>query len=375
MSEARPLRVAVVGSGPAGFYAAGALLASEDASVEVDLIERLPTPWGLVRLGVAPDHPNIKVRLARLREDRHSSPGFRFLGNVSVGEDVTHEELTRALRRGRVRGRGADRPAAWASPARTSPARGPRRRSWPGTTATPTSRTSSVRPRLRAGRRGRERQRRRRRGAHAGADCRASSRRPTRRTRRSRRSSVLARAGDRRARPARPGAGGVHQRPSSSSWPSWPAPTCIVDPADLELDPSSEAALADDSMAQRNLAVLRETAATAPSGKPRAIRLRFCASPAAILGDGRVEAVEIVRNELVDDGRGGLRASPTEDREVIPCGAVLRSVGYRGVPLPGVPFDEQRGMIRTRAAASSTRPGGPSRASTPPARSSAGRAA
>ena len=55
------LRVAVVGAGPAGFYAAGALLASEDPPVEVDLIDRLPTPWGLVRLGVAPDHPNIKA--------------------------------------------------------------------------------------------------------------------------------------------------------------------------------------------------------------------------------------------------------------------------------------------------------------------------
>ena len=88
----RPLRVAVVGSGPAGFYAAGGLLASDDPDVEVDMIERLPTPWGLVRLGVAPDHPNIKA-VSRAFEKIASQPGFRFFGNVDVGSDVTHDEL------------------------------------------------------------------------------------------------------------------------------------------------------------------------------------------------------------------------------------------------------------------------------------------
>src|SRR6476620_1519440 len=85
------LRVAVVGSGPAGFYAAGALLAA-DVPVEVDLLERLPTPWGLVRLGVAPDHPKIKS-VSRAFEKIALQPGFRFLGNVEVGRDVSHAEL------------------------------------------------------------------------------------------------------------------------------------------------------------------------------------------------------------------------------------------------------------------------------------------
>src|SRR5262245_42464976 len=88
-----PLRIAVVGSGPAGFYAAGALLAAEEP-VEVDLIERLPTPWGLVRLGVAPDHPKIKA-VSRVYERIAMQPGFRFLGNVEVGRDVTHDDLVR----------------------------------------------------------------------------------------------------------------------------------------------------------------------------------------------------------------------------------------------------------------------------------------
>ena len=89
-----PLRVAVVGSGPAAFYAAAHLLASEAPRAEVDLLERLPTPWGLVRLGVAPDHPNLKT-VSRAFEKIAQRPGFRFLGNVEVGKDVTHDELTR----------------------------------------------------------------------------------------------------------------------------------------------------------------------------------------------------------------------------------------------------------------------------------------
>ncbi|HZC31459.1 MAG TPA: FAD-dependent oxidoreductase, partial [Gaiellaceae bacterium] len=86
-----PLRVAVVGSGPAGFYAAGALL-SADTPVEVDMIERLPTPWGLVRLGVAPDHPKLKS-VSRAFERIAAQEGFRFLGNVEVGRDLTHDDL------------------------------------------------------------------------------------------------------------------------------------------------------------------------------------------------------------------------------------------------------------------------------------------
>src|SRR6266511_1122654 len=92
MSEAQ-LRVAVIGSGPAGFYAAGSLL-DADLPFEVDMIERLPTPWGLVRLGVAPDHPKIKA-VSRAFERIAAHPGFRFFGNVAVGRDLTHEDLVR----------------------------------------------------------------------------------------------------------------------------------------------------------------------------------------------------------------------------------------------------------------------------------------
>src|SRR5436853_7098286 len=87
------MRVAVVGSGPAGFYAAGALL-SADPPAEVDMFERLPTPWGLVRLGVAPDHPKLKS-VSRAFERIAERPGFRFVGNVEIGRDLAHDDLVR----------------------------------------------------------------------------------------------------------------------------------------------------------------------------------------------------------------------------------------------------------------------------------------
>jgi ferredoxin--NADP+ reductase len=120
----------------------------------------------------------------------------------------------------------------------------------------------------------------------------------------------------------------------------------IVDPAELQLDPASEAALeADRARARRNVDILRELAAREPAGKPKRLVLRFCVSPVQILGEGMVEAIEIVHNELVAADDGSIRAVPTSRLEVIPCGIVLRSVGYRGVALPGVPFDEGRGVI------------------------------
>jgi ferredoxin/flavodoxin---NADP+ reductase len=128
-----------------------------------------------------------------------------------------------------------------------------------------------------------------------------------------------------------------------------PGADIVVDPAELELDPASEEELAAAApIVRRNMDLLRDFAAREPAGKPRRVVLRFRRSPVAILGDGRVEAVEVVRNELVPDEGGRLRAVPTDDRDVIPCSLVFRSVGYRGVGLPGVPFDERAGVIPNR---------------------------
>ena len=89
-----PLRVAIIGSGPSGFYAADYLQKQADLTVEIDLIERLPTPYGLVRGGVAPDHPKIKS-VTKVYEKIATSPGFRFYGNVELGKDLTHDDLLR----------------------------------------------------------------------------------------------------------------------------------------------------------------------------------------------------------------------------------------------------------------------------------------
>src|SRR3954452_2567524 len=87
-----PLRVAIIGSGPSGFYAAGHLLKAKDLEVQVDVFDRLPTPWGLVRGGVAPDHPNIEA-VSRVYEKTAQHPEFRFYGNVEFGRDVSYEDL------------------------------------------------------------------------------------------------------------------------------------------------------------------------------------------------------------------------------------------------------------------------------------------
>ena len=118
----------------------------------------------------------------------------------------------------------------------------------------------------------------------------------------------------------------------------------VVDPAELELDAPSEASLDQDTNSKRNMEVLREFAVREPTGKPVTVRLRFLASPVALHGDEKVESIELVRNKLEEqDGR--LVAVPTDERETLECGLVFRSVGYRGVELPGVPFDEGSGTI------------------------------
>ena len=87
-----PLRVAIIGSGPAGFYTAEHLLKREELTVEVDVFDRLPTPFGLVRAGVAPDHPKIKS-VIRVYEKTAAREGFRFFGNVEIGREITVADL------------------------------------------------------------------------------------------------------------------------------------------------------------------------------------------------------------------------------------------------------------------------------------------
>ena len=313
LSRVDPLRVAVVGSGPAGFYAASALLAS-DLPVEVDLIERLPTPWGLVRLGVAPDHPNIKA-VSRAFEKTAAQPGFRFFGNVEVGRDVTHDEL-RGLYDAVVYSVGAqtdrrlgipgeDLPGSWAATEFVAWYNGhpdfqelefdlSHERAvviGNGNVALDVARMLALTPDELA---------------------------PTDTT-----DEAIA---------AINGAGVreilvVGRRgPVQAAWTpvevgelgELAGADIVVDPADLELDAASAAELeAAPPTVKRNVEHLRDYAARTPAGKPRRIRLRFFASPVAIHGDGqgRGDRARPQRAGRRTGGRDGrARDDPLRDR-------------------------------------------------------------
>jgi ferredoxin--NADP+ reductase len=335
-----PLRIAVVGSGPAGFYAAGALLDAE-ASVEVDMIERLPTPWGLVRLGVAPDHPKLKT-VSRAFERIALKPGFRFFGNVEVGRDLSPGDLTRlydavvyafgAQTDRRLGIPGEDLPGSWSATELVAWYNGhPDFQELEfdlnveravvignGNVALDVARMLALTPEELA---------------------------PTDTT-----DPAIEAIG---ASPIREIVVVGRRGPAQASWTTQElkeigelaGADVAVDPAELELDPASVASLEHDSNSQRNMEVLRGFAGREPTGKAVTVRLRFLASPVAIHGGDRVESVELVRNRLEEQG-GRLIAVPTDEHETLECGLVFRSVGYRGVGLPELPFDERRGTIR-----------------------------
>jgi ferredoxin--NADP+ reductase len=324
------LRVAVVGSGPAGFYAAGALLAAE-LPVEVDMIERLPTPWGLVRFGVAPDHPKIKS-VSRAFEKIALQPGFRFLGNVEVGRDVSHDELLEHYD-AVVYAVGAQTDRQLGIPGEELPG------SWPatelvawynghpdfqelefdlsgeravvignGNVAVDVARMLALTPEELAGTD----------TTDAAIDAFNGSG--------IREIVMVGRRGPAQA---------AFTTPELAELGELAGADVIVDPADLE------GAEPTDTNSERNLAVLREYAAREPSGKPKRLVLRFFRSPTAIFGEAKVEAVELERNSLDES----MRAVATGEKELLECDVVFRSVGYRGVELPGVPFDERSGTI------------------------------
>ena len=122
----------------------------------------------------------------------------------------------------------------------------------------------------------------------------------------------------------------------------------VVDPAEVELDELSRAFLESDEAAdittRKNVEILTEFAQRPLEGKPKKIILRFLRSPVELQGEGKLEKVIVGRNELVEKD-GALRAKDTGEREELECGLVLRSVGYTGIPIEGVPFDEKRGLI------------------------------
>ena len=341
MSADTPLRVAVVGSGPAGFYAAGALLGG-DVSAEVDMFERLPTPWGLVRLGVAPDHPKLKS-VSRAFERIAERPGFRFLGNVEVGSDVTHADLVAlydaviyavgAQTDRRLGIPGEDLPGSWSATEFVAWYNGhPDFQQLPfdlnvesavvignGNVALDVARMLALTPEELGP------------TDATDASIAAIGEAPIRDI------VVVGRRGPAQA---------SFTTPELQELGELADADVIVDPDDLELDAASEASLESDTNARRNIDVLRGFCRRARTEKAKTLRLRFLLSPVAIHGTDRVESIELVHNRLEQDERGRLVSVPTGEFETLSCGLVFRSIGYHGVALPDLPFDERRGTIK-----------------------------
>ena len=342
-TEENPLRVAIVGAGPSGFYAAEHILKDGDVHAQVDLFDRLPTPFGLVRGGVAPDHPKIKS-VIRVYEKTAARDGFRFFGNVKVGHDIEVEDLERlyhaivftvGCETDRQLGiPGEDLPGSHAATsfvgwynAHPDYAEG----EWDlsceravvignGNVAMDVARMLALTD---------HELRQTDTADHA---IEMLDRKGIREI------VVLGRRGPAQA---------AFTNPEIKELGEMEDADVIVDPDDVELDPASAAYLESDEADKTtrvNVETLREFSQRRPEGKRQRIVLRFLASPVEIKGDGKVESIVVGRNELVEEG-GSLRAKDSGEREELECGLVLRSVGYTGVPIEGVPFDEKRGLI------------------------------
>jgi ferredoxin--NADP+ reductase len=330
-------RVAIVGAGPAGAFTAALLLRAR-GDVEIDMLERLPTPWGLLRAGVAPDHQEIK-RLEDTFERQTLARGCRFLGNVEVGTDVSHAELmehytavvyaTGAQTDKSLGIPGEDMPGSWAATEFVAWYNGhPDYRELEFDLSSPRAVVIG--------------------NGNVAADVtRILTRSPDELARTDVADHALEALRESRIEEVVVlGRRGPAQAAFTSAELRELGRLDGVDihVEDAELDPVSRAWLDEEGTftARKNVELLSEFAAGAPAGGSRRIDLRFLRSPARIRGDGRVEAVDVGRNEITRGDDGTLRARAVDGPvETIECGLVLRSVGYRAVPLPDVPFDER----------------------------------
>jgi ferredoxin--NADP+ reductase len=333
-------RIAIVGAGPAGAFAAASLLRSA-GDAEIDLFERLPTPWGLLRGGVAPDHQEIK-RLEDTFDRETFQRGCRFLGNVEVGVDVTHSDLMRhytavVYATGAQTDKslgipGEELPGSWAATEFVAWYNGhPDYRHMEfdlsaeravvignGNVAADVTRMLTLSP------------------AELERTDVADHALEALRDSRIEEVVVLGRRG-----PAQAAFTSAELRELGHL----DGVDLRVDGADVELDAVSREWLAEEGTftARKNVELLRDFAARpALTDARRRIELRFLCSPVEIRGTANVESIDVSRNEIVRTDDGALRAqSVGEGVETIECGLVLRSVGYRAVPLPDVPFDER----------------------------------
>ncbi|BBX99706.1 FAD-dependent oxidoreductase [Mycobacterium seoulense] len=344
----RPYHVAIVGSGPSGFFAASSLLkaadAAEDIDVAVDMLEMLPTPWGLVRSGVAPDHPKIKS-ISKQFEKTAEDPRFRFFGNVVVGEHVQSSELAERYD-AVVYAVGAQSDRALNIPGEDLPgsvaavdfvgwynAHPNFEQATPdlsgaravvvgnGNVALDVARILVTDPDML--------------GVTDIADHALDSLRPCG----VEEVVILGRRG-----PLQTAFTTLELRELGDL----EGVDVIVDPAQLEGITDEDEAAADKTT-KLNIKVLRDYAARAPRPGHRRIVFRFMTSPIEIKGEGRVERIVLGRNQLVTDENGRVSAKDTGEREELPVQLVVRSVGYRGVPTPGLPFDDKSATIPNTA--------------------------
>ena len=340
-SAERPLRVAVVGSGPSGFYAAEALFKS-DLTVQVDMFDRLPTPFGLVRGGVAPDHPKIKS-VTKVYDKVAQHERFLFLGNVNIGNDITVEELrqyydailfaTGAETDNHLGIPGEDLPGSHTATEFVGWYNGhPDYRDrvfdlsrevaviiGQGNVAMDVSRIlAKTADELR--------------GtdiAQHALDALAESK--------VREIHLVGRRGPVQAKFTTPELRELGELAECD---------IIVRHEDLALDQASQAELdfADNVNAKKNMVELRAFAERTTAGKKRRYVMHFLKGPVELRGPARVESIALELNKL-QGNPFTTRAVGTGVIEEIACGLVFRSVGYRGVPIPSVPFDDARGVI------------------------------
>jgi len=336
-----PLRVAVIGSGPAACYAAEEILGQRGLAAEVDMFERLPTPGGLVRFGVAPDHQDTKGAADAFSRTMKRN-GFRLFLNTEIGAGVSLEELRQryhavVVAAGAMGDRqlgvpGEDLPGshsatefvAWYNghpdfSARTFDLSAERAVIiGNGNVALDVARILTSNPDDLA---------RTDIADHALAQLRESKIREV---------VVVGRRGPTEAAFSVPELIGLSQTPGVD---------IVVRPDELVVDDATAVRIGDpaSSVPWYKVKLLEELGNGAPV-QERRIVLRFLASPMEVVGDGWVERVRLTRNRLVErDGR--VVAEATGDTEELACGVVFRSVGYRGQSMVGLPFDDDRGII------------------------------
>jgi ferredoxin--NADP+ reductase len=343
-TEQNPLRVAIVGSGPAGFYTAEHILKHEGTHAEVDMFDRLPTPYGLVRFGVAPDHPKIKS-VIRVYEKTAARPEFRFFGNVEVGTDVSVDEL-RERYQAVVFAYGTQTDRHLGIPGEKLAGSHPATEfvNWynahpdfadrefdlscervvvigNGNVAADVARMLALTP---------DELGETDTADHAIEAFNAASVKEI---------VVLGRRGPAQA---------AFTNPEVRELGEMVDADIDVDPGEMELDELSREWLDSDDADptnRRNVDIFTDFSQREPEGKNKKIVMRFLRSPVEIQGDGKVERIVVARNELQRDESGKIRAVDTGEREEIECGMVLRSIGYRGEPIEGVPFDDGSGLI------------------------------